>query len=338
MSTPRSRTTRSKAQLKNDFDNLQEQASGRDELDPTAAIAAEKRRADVMADTKDVDPATIVNKITKLGLDVQTSLDHLKNTLTGGAAQLATVREAIKYAEHDLEQLHGKEIAASSLADLIAEHKERERVFNENMANNQAEFDAKVSAQKNAETERRAAVEKERRREEDEYQYATAQRRREEADAYQQKKIELERALTDAAAQKSKEWAAREDALKTKEAAYAEALKRIENLPAEIAAEVKKATDAQARAMSSEFAHKTALAEAQAKSDKALADAQIKALTQKVVDQDAVIGALQNKLEAAEKRVESIANNALQSASGRQALEAASNMAATLKTDGSRKG
>lgn len=70
----------------------------------------------------------------------------------------------------------------------------------------------------------------------------------------------------------------------------------------------------------------------------ALAAAEIKSLLQKIKDQDLAVCTLQNKLTAAEGRVESIANNALASASGRQALEAASSMAATLKPDNSRKG
>jgi len=332
---PRKRPTRSKTQLKDAMTELKEQLGSQEAVDPTTAAATERRKEEVRRSIASLAPDTIVAHLGNIGMQAQGALDVIKNLMVSSQKELDTIQEAIEIEKAELEQLHGKEVAAASLADLIAEFDQKTAELEASYNQRSAEFGQRITEQQKTEGDRRQLVEQARKREEDEYLYGRNQRRRADEDAFNQKMLTADREAADKFRELSANWTMRENELRAKESDYKNALIRIDGLPAEVAAEVKKATESQARAMSNEYAHKAAMAEAQAKSDKALADAEIKSLKEKLAAYDILIASQNAKLDAAEKRVESIANNALTSASGRQALEASTQMAATLKSDGS---
>jgi hypothetical protein len=290
------------------MDDLKSSIASQEAVDPTTAAATERRKEEVRRSIANLAPAAIVANLGNIGMQAQGALDVIKNLMVSSQQELETIQEAIEVEKVELEQLHGKEVVAASLADLISEFDQKTAELEASYNQRSAEFGQRITEQQKAEADRRALVEKDRRREADEYTYTMTLERRAAEDAFNQKVIEADRAAADKHRELAANWTIRENELRAKEGEYKNALLRIDGLPAEIAAEVKKATDAQARAMSSDFAHKTALAEAramssdfahktalaeaQAKSDKALADAQLKSLTQKVVYQDAVIGTL----------------------------------------------
>jgi hypothetical protein len=340
MTSPKKRpsTPRSKAELKEAMDLVKSNLDAQPEVDATTAAQASRRRNEVLEAVKNVTAAAVINRLGVLGLEAQGALDAIKNMMVSSAQELDSLREAVVLTQAELAELHSKEVVAAALADLVKEHEARRIAMEESLRTRNEELNKAFQAQLNAERDRKIAVEQERKREEEAYQYDTMLHRRAEEDAHKQMMISKDREYADKLASFEKSWAEREASLVAHENEIATMRAEITAFPALLESEKKKAVDSTVRAISSEHKHQVELLNAAAASAAALAAAEIKALQQKVKDQDLAISALQNKLESAEKRVESIANSALASASGRQALEAASSMAATLKPDNSRKG
>ena len=337
MTTAKKRPVRSKTQLHEEMETLQNKIASQESLDPTARVTAEKRRQELINVSKRFTLEGVVADLGRIGMEAQASVDNVKNLLGDAVKKLADAVEARDEFATELEELHGKDIVAASLAELLEEHKAAQAEFEIERDRRLNELQSRLADQLRVEAERKTTVEKTRKQDEDDYQYKTTLLRRAAEDQWKQQVQQTQRAFDDQMYAKDKNWREREAELKVREHEFNAAIQRITELPTEIETEKKKAVDSVARAMKQDYEHKMALFEAQAKSDKALADAEIKSLRDKLSGDSVLIANLHGKLEAAEKRVESIANNALAASSGRQALEAASAMASTLKDNNSRK-
>jgi hypothetical protein len=329
--------TRSKTQLNQQLNEIKNHIANQDDVDPTTAVAASRRKTEVMESVKGVTVAGVVSSISTLGLESQAALDQLKNMMVASAIRLRELEDAITLTTAELNDLHDKEIVSSSLTDLLVEYDAKKKQLEEEAAAAQAAAAQAQFDNMRKESERKREVEQARKREEEEYAYNRTVFRRQEEDAFSQIMLSKRREFTDYLDKLEKSWKDREVMLSTKESEFDAYKTQVEAFPAVLETEKKKAVESIIRAVTSDHKHAVDMLNAKSASDAALAAAEIKSLKDKLAGSDSLIASLQAKLEAAEKRVESIANSALQSASGRQALEAASSMAATLKSDGSRK-
>ncbi len=291
-----------------------------------AEYAATRKRAAVEA-TKGLTISDAVGSITNAGLVVQRGLADLSETLIAKTEEKNQLDVAIAALKEELETLHGKDRIASSLDELVAEHTRRNVELRAASEEARTLWHREEDAHKRYVSERTATTEKERKREEDDYNYRVGLDRRTNEDTWrtnhaarlqqeQERQVNLER-----------DWAAREAALKLRENELAEYKTQVEAFPAKLEAEVQKRLAIVTNVLKKDHLHELELL----KRDSAAAN---QLLSQQVAsglaDRSRLIGELKelnDKLDAAHARVSEISAKALDASSGRQALAELSSFA-----------
>lgn len=163
-------------------------------------------------------------------------------------AQYKDLQEAIKLAKAELEELFNIKAEALSLeaivnaktdkvAELDAQIKDKEAEHKARITAVDTEFDIIVNNINKEIDERRKALEKERRREQEEYAYNLKRERQKENDAWEDEKAEREKEL----ALREEAVEAREDAMRLQEKDIVILKNQVAEIPARIAQEVDKA-------------------------------------------------------------------------------------------------
>lgn len=327
---PSARSTRSKTQLAEELDVVRNKFGAVPDIDPAAAQAAAKRRQEVLGLVGTATTQGVVQHLSGIGLEMQGTLDEVKNLMISTVQELNALTEAKTALEQEIEELHSKEVISASITTMLAEYEAQKQKVTEELAAERAKAAETIRGIEQVEKTLKAELETARTREEEEYQYKLNQARRKIEDDFVAQHERRVKALNESEENLKKNWAEREAALKTQEQEIVSLRGRVEAFPTELETAKKAAEAAIAKSLHGEYGHKIAIMETSHKAALGLADQTIKSLQTKIGDQDLVIRALQDKLDRAESRVETIAKSALDSASGRHALEAAqSTMAIT---------
>jgi len=315
------RATRNKERLACELSDVRNEISHREEPDPAAAQAAAQRRTEVIETTAKTSVQDVVQYLSSIGLEAQGSLDALKNTMLSAVQDLENLRDAKRLLEEEIAELHGKEVLSASIKSLLISYDEKKRELEAAHLEQWEAYRTKLGALAKEAADYKEDTRITREREEEQYQYTTKQNRVLDEDTFAMERLQRERVLRDEEVSRYRACEMRELALREKEDEVALLRGKAEMFPSELEAAKKAAADAVAKGLHGEYGHKIAMIEANNKAEKGLAEQTIKSLQVKAADQDMVIKALQDKLERAEARVENIAKSALDSASGRHALE-----------------
>ena len=215
------------------FEEVAERVRAR-ETSPARRAAQERQQKEVLEVSAATTVEVVIRSIAELRLGVNGALDTLSTALVEQTKRLAQLEEAERLRRMQIEELSDVQIAANTLADLVARH-EQER----------AEFEREKVAATTAWQEQRArfATElveekvqqrKQWEREEEEYGYdRKVKRSREEAD-YQAKRQAMLASLSEEKARVEAELAARNQAVAVREGELAELKARVEAFPAEL--------------------------------------------------------------------------------------------------------
>jgi hypothetical protein len=160
-----------------------------------------------------------------------------------------------------------------------------------------------------------------RQREQREYDYQRDQKRRAEEDAYGQQREAIRRQFAQQDEERDRVFKEREAALTAREARCAEIEKQLAEVPAKYEAEKTSAMKAQAGAMAKDHGHAMELLNARHAADMQVRDSTIKQQQVLIDGHGKTIAELQNQLKDANVKITEVANKALESQSGRQALE-----------------
>jgi chromosome segregation ATPase len=275
---------------------------------------AQIKKTEILQSVGGLSLAGVAENLAKTSVSVQETLADVSNQMTAAIQQLGTVNAAIEAKQEELKTLHQIEVTALTLDEL-----------NGTIETTREAWADEQRRETQARAERQAEAEKARKRDEDDYNYRTAQNRRAKQDEFDaqlaavRKQEEARKELLE------KGWATREGELKARE----NELVALRDAVAKWPEEAKKASDhAVAVAtnslkanLSNQFALEKKDAETAlkiAQNDKAASDAEIKRLQTTIAD-------LQRQLDAAHKSSQEVASKALDSASGRAALETLQN-------------
>lgn len=317
------RSARNKAQLADELDSVRDRLGGAPDVDSASAQAAAKRREEVLSLASVASTQGVVQHLSGIGLQMQSTLDDVKNLMVSTVQELDAMTEAKKAMEQELEWLHGKEIISASLKTMLEEYDAQKQRITLELDAERAKASATVDQLTRIEETYKEELATAREREKEQYEYARTQARRKLDDDFTAQHNQRVKALAEHEETLKKGWLEREIALQTHEQNALDLHKKVEAFPAELEAAKKAAEAATAKSLHGEYGHKIAITEANNKAALGLSEQTIKSLQTKIADQDLVIKALQDKLDRAESRVETIAKSALDSASGRHALEAA---------------
>src|SRR5262245_14807641 len=121
------RQKRSKEETQQEFERIREEVEAASEAtDPKTAQAARLREAETRQRVDGVSVATVIQRISGLGLEVSRALADVAEKLTEEVQLLATVREAVAMERQELAQLHKIDVAATAL-DQLVQHYVREK-------------------------------------------------------------------------------------------------------------------------------------------------------------------------------------------------------------------
>ncbi len=332
-----------------EFAEVAARVKAREEEPPPRRTAREKQEREVQDVAAALTVESVVRGIGDLRLEVNGSLDRVSAVLTEQAKRLAQIEEAIALRTRRLAELYDIEVAADTVAALVARHAQETRDFEAQAAAQRQALEAELAARQGdndrAQVEQRAAWELEKRRfkeafeeekagarkawerEKEEYEYAWKLRRSRDDEDFKAKRQALQVTLAEERARQEQQLAEREQSLAARETELAELRARVQAFPGELAAAVEKARQ-EATALAEERAR--VAAELRAKD----ADASDRLLKQRIQTLEATVKEQAGRLEEllreqreATDRVRDIALKAIEGASGASALARVSEIA-----------
>lgn len=316
------RTPRTKAQTAAEASRVRSQQAGKEELPAHEADAAAKKAASVSQAVGQITAESALKNLTDARLKLGKVFDGIGNDVLEQTTLLANLKEQNKTLQAEIEELHGKEVIASSLKDAIAEHDSKVAELEDAFAARKAELETQQASINDANTRKNAEAEAARRKEVAEYQYNTQQTRKVTEEQYNFERSKVVRDNQEKDAVLSKGWNDRELALKNRETEIKSLEAQVAGIPAlvkkEVDTEVAKATSAQ----KSIYGHEKALAEANAASERKISAIEIGGLKETIAKQATQLEKLAAELTEARKENNALATEALKASSGQQTLAA----------------
>jgi hypothetical protein len=224
---------------------------------------------------------------------------------------LRSIESAIELKQQSLKQLYAIEREAISLDELQAEIEHQRKAWDEEQREKEREFKMRVA-------ERTKLWQ----REEEEYDYKLAQEHKKTTDTFTDQMAQAEKDNKGRQETLEKSWSERETELKKREVELADLRKQVENFPEVVKKEVNAAVAIATNSLKKEYETKIVLAAKDTETAQKLATQEINSLSQTIVKLQAQIDGLKEQLDQAHHDVKEISAKALDSASGRSAMEA----------------
>ncbi len=284
-----------------------------------AQVAAEEQRV-VREAVRDVSPDTVAQRIAALGADLSKALSLLAEKFSTEVKLLDDVRRAVGLETQELERLHGRDVLASSIEELLDEYRGKKAALEGEIRARQEEWQAQGDLRARQLKEQEEELRRQRQREKDEYDYQKVLERKKDQDRYDEEKKLRDRALKEREEALARDWAAREALLKEREGEAAGLKAEVETFPARLQAEVNRAVGEAIKAQEEKAKQQIVLLQKDRETDRQVAALRIAALEEAVARQSAQTESLQSRLEDARAQVREIAVQAIEGASGARAL------------------
>ncbi len=271
------------------------------------------------------------------GLGISTS--SLQQRLTTEASRLADLRQEANAIISDLNSLHDiEEINDKTLDNLVADYKTISEKFQDELSEHReaAELEQEEASDtwkreqdehRRLTRERDAQLKKTRDREAAEYEYDLSQRRAVDEDAYQltlkQAKSELD-ALKEA---KDIEWTEREESIAKQETEFAELQTKVEALPAQKTAALKKAKEEGANVAKRQAKIKADLLNAEIQGKENVYQLRVDKLEETISKNNTLIEDLTTQLRTAQRQAQELAVKAIEGASNERSFLAVKEIA-----------
>jgi len=277
--------------------------------------AAAQRDQDTLEAVQDLTLDSVSKEVSETQVEVQKALAELNGKLVAQFQVLQNIEASIQLRRDELKSLHSIEVTASTLDELEADIRKRRLEWDEEQATAKRNF-----------AEQQSDRNKQRVREEEEYQYKTAQAHLKLEDAFSASMAQQGKANREKQEQLEKSWAERETELKKREQELAELRLFKENNPEMIKKEVNAAVAVATNSVKKEYETKMVLAAKDSETDKRLAEQTHHSLNEQIKKQQAQIDDLKAQLEQSHRDMKEISGKALDSASGRATTEALQRM------------
>jgi len=266
---------------------------------------------------------SLVTDLTKTGLDLSSIIQGIVPKLTAAWQELDDVQALKDAITEEIEQLYGVDTAKKTILELVADHDRLVTEFQRNVQQTQARWEEQQDAWQKDFSARVAEANERHARDEKEFNYKTAQAQRAVLDKFEDEMRVRKNQERDRIDALTKDWATREEALKTREVE----LKQLQEKAASFDAEVKKAVDTAVKiatsSVSKEMNAQFALEKAGFEKTQALADANVAQLKAQNESLQSQLAAANQKLAEAHGRIADMTSKAFEAVSDRKAYEAA---------------
>jgi chromosome segregation ATPase len=311
---------RSAEETKAAFDELARKARNKPVISSKEQEARNSHAKNVLTDVSGLTAESAVKKVTEAGLTINKTLAGINEQVMALVEELKKLDEAIHLKTEELAALHGKDIAASAIDVLVAEYDRKKADLQAEMERLQKEIAENRAQSAEALATEQEAAELARKRAEEQYSYDMALQRKKEQDAFAEQLRQQAAAERDRKEKLEKEWATREEGLKLREKELEDLRKQVSDFPTVLKKEADTAAAIAGNRVKGEWEMKFTLAQKDAETAQRVASMEISSLKETNHKQAQALQALQAELAEAKRQVQTIAEKALESASGARAL------------------
>lgn len=269
------------------------------------------RETEVLQAVSGLNMDAVSGTIASTQVEVQKSLAALSAKLVEQLQVLGNVEEAITLKREELKQLYNIESAAVSLDDMEAKIEVQREAWKEEQARKQREF-AEQQSERSKTWERN----------DEEYQYRMEQEHKKTEDEFAYRLAQQEKANRDKQEMLEKNWTQREDELKKREKELEDLRTQAAGIPEVVRKAENAAVAVATNSVKKEYETKIVLATKDAETAQKLAAQEVAALRAALEKAHAQLAELKTQLDQAHHDVKEISAKALESASGRSAMEA----------------
>ena len=315
------RAKRPKAEIQQEFSAIRDEVQAdRESADAKADELARHKESEIRQAVDGISVDTVVEQISKLGLEVSRSLSGISEKLVEEVSRLASLRQAVALERQELERLHKIDVAATALDQMVQDYEQQKAQLESEIAAQRSSWEESVQTAERERKEQEEALKKQRQREIDDYEYKKNLERKRAQDKYDEDLRQQEKKNKERQEELEKSWAQREGTLREQEEELARLRKEVSDFPARLQREIQQAAEKAAHDARQQSEQQTVLLKKEAESDRRIAELQIKTLEDMVARQNAQIQAMQKQMDEAKKQVQDIAVRAIEGASGARAL------------------
>lgn len=318
--TRKPRTSRTKADVENEFNEIQAAAEGAEVMDPQAETLAREHASKTRAAVKDLSVDTIVQKAGTLSLDIGRTIANLTEQCVAKANELKTLQEAVALETAELDRLYDLDVASATIQLLVQEHKDTKAQLEKQIEDVRKAWAEEQAAHTKVIAERNAQTEQARRRESDEYEYTKRTERARKEQEFADRIRLQEQAQQEKVQAIEKNLAERLAVMAKDEAEIAAMRTRIANIDTEISAAAKREVAIATSSLKRELENQHLLATKDLETKLQLSEQRnlsVNSANEKLAEQ---VATLTKQLDAAKQQVQDIAVKALESSSGQMAL------------------
>lgn len=269
------------------------------------------RETEVLHSVAGLNMDAVSGTIASTQVEVQKSLAALSAKLVEQLQVLGNVEEAIALKREELKQLYNIESAAVSLDDMEAKIEAQREAWKEEQERKQREF-AEQQSERN----------KQWTREDEEYEYRMEQEHKKTEDEFAYGMAQQQKANRDKQEMLEKNWTQREEELKKREKELEELRAQVAGIPEAVRKAENAAVAVATNSVKKEYETKIVLATKDAETAQKLAAQEVAALRAALDKAHLQLAELKTQLDQAHHDVKEISAKALESASGRSAMEA----------------
>ncbi|AFY32079.1 hypothetical protein [Calothrix sp. PCC 7507] len=264
-----------------------------------------------------------IESLAKIQLGFSSAANELSEQLTTQAAKLGGIREAVGKEVEQLTQLHSLEISEDILDTLIESYENNSKTYEAEFSQRKEVLLQEIDEQRKTwvrEQEENSRVTKERnedikrvrQRDEAEYKYNLELQRKLEKDEYEQQQKLLNNQLEELQQETEKQWAEREKLIFEREKQFEEYKAKVEALPKDKEAAIKKATEEGKGIAHYQAKIKSDLYGKEVEGQKRFYEQRLQSLEQTITNQETRIQNLSKQLESALKQVQDLAVKAIE--------------------------
>ena len=321
---------RGEAEIEEEFSRIRDEVrAARESADAQADELARHKEGEIRPPgggnekggaVEDLSVDGVVERISRLGLEISRSLRGISEKLIEEVNRLAALRSAVVLERQELERLHKIDVAATALDQMVLDFQRQREDLAAEIAAQKEEWEESVWTAERERKEHEEALKKQRQHEIDDYEYQQNLERKRAQDKYEEEQRQQEKENQEKQEALEKSWTQREAALREQEEELARLRNEVAEFPARIQREVEQAAAQAAEGAKLQAEQELVLARRETEAEKHLAQLQIETLEEAAARQNAQIADLQRQVDEAKTQVQEIAVRAIEGASGAETL------------------
>jgi len=275
----------------------------------------------------------VIQSLEQIQLGFGSAVSELSEQLTSEASKLAEIRQSVETEVKQLKELHNLEVAEDTLDSLIVAYDDNSKAYQEEFAQQNESLSLLLLEQRNtwkkeqdehqrSIKERNETLAKTRQRDTSTYKYDLELQRKLELDQYTQQQQALYTEIEELQEVTEKQWAEREKAITLLETQFNEYKTKVEAIPKEKEAVLKKATEEGKGIAYYQAKIKSDLYAKEVEGQKRFYEQQLESSAQTMQNQETRIQNLSVQLESALKQVQDLAVKAIEGSSNINSYQA----------------